>query len=146
MFNTIPSPTISLFNLWPESQWCDVYGEEYHSEKDTIEKIELLVQSWKATAFKRNFGCEHVLKFHCQPSLFGKGHQLRFNNEENKPQGFDAQIHSLRASAMVEEGQCPQNTCISIHIKGVNLETASPFISHLSVQRYPKIAVTTYLK
>ncbi len=134
---------MNLLDIWPKGVGYNFQSgynsEKYRSDRDPIEKVQLLVDSWKSTASNHGFSCADVLKLSCKPC--DGGHRLKFLNRSTEVVKLKSELQTVKVSADVYE--CPEDTCVNIDIFGRNLATGKDFQFSLSVYRRPTVTVST---
>lgn len=136
----------ALINIWPKDPGYNTSSgynvKRYDSQKDRISKVQLLVDSWKATALDHRFTSDYVTKLSCQP--YDGAHQLIFLDSSSNLVVLKSEVKTVKVSAEVDEA--PEDTCVSVEISGKNLDTAEDFTFFLSVYRRPTITAHTQYK
>lgn len=133
----------ALIDIWPKGvgydKWSGYNAETYDLKKDQIQRVQLLVDAWKATALNHGFLSENIRKLSCLPC--DNGHQLTFLNASSELVALKSQVQTMEVSVDVD--QDPDDTHVAIKIFGKNLAKAKDFSFYLSVYRYPTVRVHT---
>lgn len=128
-----------LIDIWPEGVGYDTFSgyrvEYYDAKKDPIQRICLLVDSWKKTALVHGFNCEGVQRLSCLQ--YANGHRLTFSDALSNERVLNCQLQTMQVDADVDEEPC--DTCVQIEICGKNFDTGNDFKYSLTVYRRPNV-------
>lgn len=129
--------------IWPKGVGYDTqsgyHSESYDSKTDQIQRVEQLVEAWKAAAKKHRFSSENVSNLFCFP--YDGCHQLLFINSKQELATYKCQILTVDAEADVDE--VPSDTSMGISISGKNYDTGKDFTFSLNVYRFPQVNIST---
>lgn len=107
-------------------------NENYVLENDPIEKVRYIIDFWKRTSLENGFKTDAISSLACK--LKKEGHRLNFYPHEN-PQ---SEMRSMLCKVEMINAEA-KATCVSLTIKGKNLDKNRDFQFQLNVCRNPKI-------
>lgn len=134
----------TLDNLWPTGVGYDRrsgYAHyAYDSEKDPLQKVAQLIESWKRTVLDHGFTSQAVKCLSCNPVEKG-GYRLilALNAEpsEVSSMSFDCTVRKIDADIDLDED--PTDTCVGLVITGISHGTNSDFKYSITVYRRPTV-------